>query len=72
MPPIVIQLLRHHELAKAHDLNSVRNLHTGAAPLGPEVVEQVLKHWPHWHIGQGYGAYMIEKLSSFQRWRELT
>ncbi|KAH7121503.1 AMP-binding enzyme [Dactylonectria macrodidyma] len=55
VPPIVIQLLRHHELAKAHDLSSVRNLHTGAAPLGPETVQQVLKHWPHWHIGQGYG-----------------
>ncbi|KAH6970322.1 hypothetical protein DER45DRAFT_582417 [Fusarium avenaceum] len=55
VPPMVIQLLRNRELAKTYDLRSVRNLHTGAAPLGSETVDQVLKLWPHWHIGQGYG-----------------
>ncbi|KAF5019121.1 hypothetical protein F66182_8890 [Fusarium sp. NRRL 66182] len=55
VPPMVIQLLRNRALAKTYDLGSVRNLHTGAAPLGSETVDQVLKLWPHWHIGQGYG-----------------
>ncbi|KAF4463821.1 amp dependent ligase [Fusarium albosuccineum] len=60
VPPMVIQLLRNRELAKTFDLGSVRTLHTGAAPLGSETVDQVLKLWPSWHIGQGYGTTTSE------------
>ncbi|KPM39357.1 hypothetical protein AK830_g7191 [Neonectria ditissima] len=55
VPPIIIQLLRNYDISKKYDLSSVRNLHTGAAPLGSETAERVLKLWPHWHLGQGYG-----------------
>ncbi|MBE3047441.1 AMP-binding protein [Candidatus Bathyarchaeota archaeon] len=55
MPPIIITLLRNQELAQKYDLSSIRFLYTGAAPLGVETVAEVLKTYPHWHIGQGYG-----------------
>lgn len=55
VPPIVITLLRNQEIAKKYDLSSVRFLYTGAAPLGTETVAEVLKLYPHWHVGQGYG-----------------
>lgn len=38
-----------------HDLSSVANIHTGGAPLYAETAEQLLKMYPNWHLGQGYG-----------------
>lgn len=55
VPPIIITLLRNQEIAQKYDLSSVRFLYTGAAPLGPETVAEVLKIYPNWHVGQGYG-----------------
>lgn len=55
VPPIVITLLRNQELARKYDLSSIRFLYTGAAPLGPETVAEVMRIYPHWHVGQGYG-----------------
>ncbi|RYP82186.1 hypothetical protein DL769_001736 [Monosporascus sp. CRB-8-3] len=55
VPPIIIQLLRNPELCAKYDLSSVRFIFTGAAPLGAETHEDVLKAFPGWNIGQGYG-----------------
>lgn len=55
VPPIVITILRNQAIAREYDLSSVRYLFTGAAPLGAETCEDILKIYPHWHIGQGYG-----------------
>lgn len=33
----------------------MRFLYTGAAPLGSETVAELLKIYPAWHVGQGYG-----------------
>ena len=38
-----------------YDLSSVRFLYTGAAPTGKETVEELLRRYPTWHVGQGYG-----------------
>lgn len=55
VPPIVIQIIRNQELCNKYDLNSVRFVYTGAAPLGAETVEDLKKQYPKWHVGQGYG-----------------
>ena len=38
------------------DLSSIKVLFTGAAPLGEEVAQALLKQHPTWHIRQGYGT----------------
>ncbi|KAI1114196.1 hypothetical protein F5Y14DRAFT_451375 [Nemania sp. NC0429] len=55
VPPIIIQLLRNQELCAKHDLSSVRFIYTGAAPLGAETHEEVLRAFPGIMLGQGYG-----------------
>ncbi|KAI0413270.1 hypothetical protein F5X98DRAFT_352530 [Xylaria grammica] len=55
VPPIIIQLLRNPDLCAKYDLSSVRFIYTGAAPLGAETHEDMLKAFPHITVGQGYG-----------------
>ncbi|KAK7946610.1 AMP-binding enzyme (4-coumarate-CoA ligase) [Apiospora aurea] len=55
VPPIIIQLLKNQPLCRKYDLSSVRYVYTGAAPLGVETHEEVVKSFPGWEIGQGYG-----------------
>ncbi|KAM0816669.1 hypothetical protein AB5N19_02471 [Seiridium cardinale] len=55
VPPIIIQLLRNPELCAKYDLSSARFIYTGAAPLGAETHQDVLKAFPNLNIGQGYG-----------------
>lgn len=55
VPPICVRLLSEKETCRKYDLSSVRCLYTGAAPTGKETVEELLKMYPKWHIGQGYG-----------------
>jgi len=55
VPPICVRLLSDKETCKKYDLSSVRFLYTGAAPTGKETVAELLKLYPTWHIGQGYG-----------------
>ncbi|KAF5550404.1 phenylacetyl ligase [Fusarium napiforme] len=55
VPPIVIQMLDRRELCRKYDLNSVRFVYTGAAPLGKETVDDLLSLYPKWRLGQGYG-----------------
>src|SRR5262245_47161797 len=58
VPPIVIQMIRNQDVCANFDLSSVRYLSSGAAPLGVELVNDVRKTYPKWHIGQAYGMYM--------------
>ncbi|KAK4161471.1 hypothetical protein QBC43DRAFT_372361 [Cladorrhinum sp. PSN259] len=55
VPPIVVRMLSSRDVMKKYDLSSVKLLFTGAAPLGKETAEELLKLYPNWHIGQGYG-----------------
>ncbi|KAI1654715.1 acetyl-CoA synthetase-like protein [Daldinia decipiens] len=55
VPPIVIQMLRNMELCAKYDLSSVRMVYTGAAPLGAETHEDMVKAFPFLNVGQGYG-----------------
>lgn len=47
--------MRNNQELKRYDLNSVRFLYTGAAPLGPELSEELSTLFPGWKIRQGYG-----------------
>ena len=42
-------------LCNKYDLQSVRTIFTGAAPLGSETAEELQKQYPAWKIRQGYG-----------------
>jgi acyl-CoA synthetase (AMP-forming)/AMP-acid ligase II len=55
VPPILIQLLSKQDECRRYDLSSIRFVYTGAAPLGRETTDDLLKMYPKWHIGQGYG-----------------
>jgi acyl-coenzyme A synthetase/AMP-(fatty) acid ligase len=51
-------MLGSKDLLKKYDLSSVRLVFTGAAPLGKETVVELLRLYPNWHVGQGYGIYL--------------
>lgn len=55
VPPIIIMMLKNKALLDQYDLSSVDVIFTGAAPLGEEVAEDVIKQYPKWSIRQGYG-----------------
>lgn len=55
VPPILIQMLSNRDLCSKYDLSSVRFAFSGAAPLGSETMEDILKVYPNWHVCQGYG-----------------
>ncbi|KAI1827679.1 hypothetical protein F4861DRAFT_329985 [Xylaria intraflava] len=55
VPPILIQLLGNPELCSKYDLTSARFIYTGAAPLGAETHEAMMKMFPGLSVGQGYG-----------------
>lgn len=62
VPPILIQMLSNQELCKKYDLSSVRFAFSGAAPLGTETMNDILKMYPNWNLCQGYGVF--DKFSS--------
>ncbi|KAL7967293.1 hypothetical protein HDV63DRAFT_150062 [Trichoderma sp. SZMC 28014] len=55
VPPMLIHVIGNPDKVAKYDLSSVRFVYCGAAPLGPEVVDALLKMFPKWRIGQGYG-----------------
>lgn len=55
VPPMLIQMISNREKCDKYDLSSVRWVFSGAAPLGSEVIDDLLKRYPSWRIGQGYG-----------------
>ncbi|EWZ28975.1 hypothetical protein FOZG_17274 [Fusarium oxysporum Fo47] len=65
VPPILIQMLSNRELCSRYDLSSVRFAFSGAAPLGVETMQEVLKVYPNWHLGQGYGLTETSPVVTF-------
>ncbi|PTB45151.1 uncharacterized protein TrAFT101_000610 [Trichoderma asperellum] len=55
VPPMLIHVISNPDKVAKYNLSSVRFVYCGAAPLGPEVVDSLLKMFPKWRIGQGYG-----------------
>lgn len=54
VPPVMILLAKHRALKK-YDLSSLKQIASGAAPLGKDVMEESAKNFPHVDIAQGYG-----------------
>ncbi|CCU98441.1 unnamed protein product [Malassezia sympodialis ATCC 42132] len=54
VPPILLALARHPAVSK-YDLSTLKVGLCGAAPLGPELCEEVQKRLPGFVISQGYG-----------------
>ncbi|KAK0648296.1 hypothetical protein B0T16DRAFT_324344 [Cercophora newfieldiana] len=55
VPPIIIRMLQSHDECKKYDLSSVRFVFSGAAPLGQETIQNLLKLYPKWLVAQAYG-----------------
>ncbi|KAI9726908.1 MAG: hypothetical protein M1828_000256 [Chrysothrix sp. TS-e1954] len=55
VPPIIIVMVNNKPQLDQFDLSSVKGVFTGAAPLGKETAENLLKMYPHWDVRQGYG-----------------
>ncbi|KAA8518716.1 hypothetical protein F0562_016510 [Nyssa sinensis] len=55
VPPVVIALTKHSAVLKKYDLSSLKEIGSGAAPLGEDVMEDCAKNFPQAAIFQGYG-----------------
>ncbi|PWY79140.1 acetyl-CoA synthetase-like protein [Aspergillus heteromorphus CBS 117.55] len=55
VPPIIISMLRNHNICSQYDLSSITTLFTGAAPLGMETAADFQKLYPNVLVRQGYG-----------------
>lgn len=55
VPPIIIAMVKNKKLLDKYDLNSVREIFTGAAPLGEETAAELSNQYPSWKVRQGYG-----------------
>ncbi|KAL8658161.1 MAG: hypothetical protein Q9226_001211 [Calogaya cf. arnoldii] len=56
VPPIIIAMAKNKSICDKYNMQSVRGLFTGAAPLGEETAEDLQKQYPTWEIRQGYGS----------------
>lgn len=65
VPPMLIQLITNQQVVAKYNLDSVRCVFSGAAPLGIETQEAANKMYPKWKIGQGYGAFPHSPSSLF-------
>lgn len=54
VPPIILALAK-HDVVKKFDLSSLKQIGSGAAPLGKELMEECAKKFPHVLVLQGYG-----------------
>lgn len=57
VPPMLIQIISNPQIVSKYNLDCVRCVFSGAAPLGIETQEAVNKVFPKWKIGQGYGMF---------------
>jgi acyl-CoA synthetase (AMP-forming)/AMP-acid ligase II len=55
VPPIIINMVKNQKLLSKYDLSSVKQIFTGAAPLGRETAEELNTQYPTWQVRQGYG-----------------
>ncbi|KAK4427154.1 4-coumarate--CoA ligase-like 7 [Sesamum alatum] len=55
VPPVIIALAKNHEVVKKYDVSSLREIGSGAAPLGKDVLDECGKVFPQTALYQGYG-----------------
>lgn len=54
VPPVIIALAK-QSVVKKYDLSSLKQLGSGAAPLGKDLMEECANNFPHATVIQGYG-----------------
>ncbi|KAF4496960.1 4-coumarate-- ligase-like 7 [Fusarium agapanthi] len=54
VPPIIVHILSSQDKCQKYNLDSVRLVFSGAAPLGGETIQKLLELYPKWRISQGY------------------
>ncbi|CAI9104988.1 OLC1v1003796C1 [Oldenlandia corymbosa var. corymbosa] len=54
VPPIILALAK-NSVVKKYDLSSLKQIGSGAAPLGGELMKECAKNFPHVIVMQGYG-----------------
>ncbi|XP_020552125.1 4-coumarate--CoA ligase-like 7 isoform X2 [Sesamum indicum] len=54
-PPVIVALAKNQEVVKKYDVSSLREIGSGAAPLGKDVLEECAKVFPQTALYQGYG-----------------
>ncbi|KAI4334348.1 hypothetical protein L6164_019050 [Bauhinia variegata] len=54
VPPIILALAK-HSVVKKYNLSSLRQIGSGAAPLGKELMQECARNFPHVVVIQGYG-----------------
>ncbi|XP_012942397.1 4-coumarate--CoA ligase [Aplysia californica] len=64
VPPLAIFLAK-HPLVDKYDMSSLRQVTSGAAPLGSEVSEEFQKRLPHVVLNQGYGLTETSPATNF-------
>ncbi|EPT02028.1 hypothetical protein FOMPIDRAFT_1144338 [Fomitopsis schrenkii] len=64
VPPMIVLLCK-HPAVKDYDLSSLHAIMSGAAPLSPELTNQVAKILPQVCVGQGYGMTETSTTVSF-------
>lgn len=57
VPPVLVQMASAQEKCREYNLDSVRCVFSGGAPLGEELIQDIEKLYPKWHMLQGYGPY---------------
>lgn len=55
VPPIIITMIKNKTICDQFDLTSVRQVMTGAAPLGKETAQEFTSQHSNWITRQGYG-----------------
>lgn len=55
VPPVLVQMASSPEKCKEYNLESVRCVFSGGAPLGEELIMDIAKLYPKWRMLQGYG-----------------
>lgn len=55
VPPVIISMINNLDRLGLHDLSSVQEIYSGAAPLSKEVSERLLAQFPTWNVRQAYG-----------------
>lgn len=53
-PPVMLVLLK-HPLTKQYDLSGIKEIRTGAAPMGKDMEKDLKDNFKVGHVSQGYG-----------------
>ncbi|RYP83848.1 hypothetical protein DL770_005318 [Monosporascus sp. CRB-9-2] len=67
VPPVVVALAK-HPLSRKYDLTSIESIGCGAAPLGQEISDEVVKLWPEGTVTLHQGWGMTELTCTATGW----